>query len=543
MRLPRRRNEVDLTEKLQALEEVVSTGRGRLPAELIAAVQAVLDRATERRRFTGKHTVVSLAGATGSGKSSLFNSVTGMDVSLVGVRRPTTAEPLACVWGTEGVVPLLEWLEVAPRRRVSRESVLDSGEADHLDGLVLLDLPDHDSTEADHRATVDRLVEMVDLFVWILDPQKYADAAIHERYLRPLSSHQAVTVVVLNQIDRLTDEQVTTCVEDLRRLLDEDGLENVPIVPVSAVTGEGVDQLVKLIRDVVTKRRAVEERIGADVRMSARLIAETAGAGQPGVIGSTERTRLIADLADASGVGVVAGAVGRSYQRRARAATGWPVTRWMTRLRADPLVRLGIATRRRDVDADFTRMTLPEPTPVQRARSDTAVRKLGDIAAGTLPGPWRDAIRGVAADSAGRLPAALDQAVASTDFQIARSPRWWTAANVVQWLALLTAAVGALWLLALAGASFLRLDLGDPAFAGLPVPTLLLAGGVVVGVVVAAGCFAAARYGSRRRAAAVGDALRGVVDRTASAVVWAPIEAELERYRSFQDALDRAGSR
>ena len=54
-------------------------------------------------------------------------------------------------------------------------------------GVVLLDLPDHDSTEVSHHLEVDRLVQLADLLVWVLDPQKYADAAIHDRYLAPLA--------------------------------------------------------------------------------------------------------------------------------------------------------------------------------------------------------------------------------------------------------------------------------------------------------------------------------------------------------------------
>ena len=56
--------------------------------------------------------------------------------------------------------------------------MLDTGREDRdLDGLVLLDLPDHDSTEVAHHLEVDRLVQLADLLVWVLDPQKYADAA------------------------------------------------------------------------------------------------------------------------------------------------------------------------------------------------------------------------------------------------------------------------------------------------------------------------------------------------------------------------------
>jgi hypothetical protein len=68
--------------------------------------------------------------------------------------------------------------------------MLDTGrEDDACEGVVLLDLPDHDSTEVSHHLEVDRLVQLADLLVWVLDPQKYADAAIHDRYLKPLASH------------------------------------------------------------------------------------------------------------------------------------------------------------------------------------------------------------------------------------------------------------------------------------------------------------------------------------------------------------------
>ena len=65
---------------------------------------------------------------------------------------------------------------------------------------MLLDLPDFDSVEHAHRLEVDRLIELVDLVVWVVDPQKYADAALHDRYLRPLAGHAGVMLVVLNPV-------------------------------------------------------------------------------------------------------------------------------------------------------------------------------------------------------------------------------------------------------------------------------------------------------------------------------------------------------
>ena len=98
---------------------------------------------------------------------------------------------MSCTWGRERAGELLDWLGVPARHQVVRDSMLDEPREDRdLDGLVLLDLPDHDSTEVAHHVEVDRLVKLADLLVWVLDPQKYADAAIHDRYLKPLATHK-----------------------------------------------------------------------------------------------------------------------------------------------------------------------------------------------------------------------------------------------------------------------------------------------------------------------------------------------------------------
>ncbi len=132
-----------------------------------------------------------LAGGTGSGKSSLFNALAGAQFSPSGVLRPVTRDPHACVWGMEGAGPLLDWLGIEPRHRYARSSALDEGER-ALTGLLLVDLPDHDSILAGGSAEVTRLVAQADLMVWVLDPQKYADAAVHSRYLVPMAGHSSV---------------------------------------------------------------------------------------------------------------------------------------------------------------------------------------------------------------------------------------------------------------------------------------------------------------------------------------------------------------
>ena len=153
---------------------------------------ATVERVARRLGLTADHTVVAIAGATGSGKSSTFNALAGIELSSVGVRRPTTSWATACVWGKDGADELLDYLGIAPRHQIMRDSLLDLGKEDQaLQGVVLLDLPDHDSTEVSHHLEVDRLIELTDLMVWVLDPQKYADAAVHDRYLAPMATHWA----------------------------------------------------------------------------------------------------------------------------------------------------------------------------------------------------------------------------------------------------------------------------------------------------------------------------------------------------------------
>ena len=62
------------------------------------------------------------------------------------------------------------------------------------------------------------------MLVWVVDPQKYADAALHNRYISAFASHSGVMVFALNHIDKLTPEQRPEVLSDLRRRLAEDGL-------------------------------------------------------------------------------------------------------------------------------------------------------------------------------------------------------------------------------------------------------------------------------------------------------------------------------
>ena len=162
--------------RAEALDAALEAGGDQLDPATVAVARQIIAKVGERSALAGKHTVIALAGATGSGKSSLFNALAGRELARVGATRPTTSSPSAAVWGDDPAGELLDWLAVPRRYGVSAapseeglgESVDSVGS---LDGLVLLDLPDFDSRVMSHRAEAERVLALCDVFVWVTDPQ------------------------------------------------------------------------------------------------------------------------------------------------------------------------------------------------------------------------------------------------------------------------------------------------------------------------------------------------------------------------------------
>jgi GTP-binding protein EngB required for normal cell division len=522
--------------RLEALARARDLGEGRLPEATAAGIGELLERAARRRSLSSEHTVVGFFGATGSGKSSLFNAVAGRELARVAVTRPTTSAPLAGVWGAEGSGALLDWLEVAQRHEL--EQPLAGAQAAGPEGLILLDLPDLDSTAVEHRRISERLAGKVDVLVWVLDPQKYADAAVHHGFIRPMAAHGAVTLVVLNQIDRLRSGQLEPVLGSLRRLLEQDGLTGMRILPVSARTGEGVARLREEIARISAGHGAATERLRADLGVVAGQLA--AGLGEsPKPLAAPDAAaerRLAEQLAQAAGVDVVVRAAERSYRMHASARTGWPLTRWLRKFHPDPLRRLHLGG---DAKPEVSRTALPPLGAAQQAQADSAVRAYADAASHGAPEAWRASVRRAARASAGALPDALDQAIARTELGAGRGAWWWPLAGGLQWLALATATAGFLWLGVLFVLGYLQLAVPRaPTVEGVPVPTAMIGGGLLFGMVLAAFARFVSRFGSKLRGRAASRRLRASVMDVAHELVAAPVAGELERYRSFLEAVD-----
>ncbi|WP_213454786.1 GTPase [Rhizomonospora bruguierae] len=532
-----------LVDRVEALRRFVRTVEGHLPSERLVKAQTAVERAGARLALSRDHTVVALAGSTGSGKSSLFNALAGLDLSPVGVLRPTTGVAHSCVWGPlEPAGRLLDWVGVLPRNRFVRESALDGDDEAALHGLVLLDLPDFDSVEKSHRLEVDRLLGLVDLVIWVLDPQKYADRVVHQSYLREFHRLAGVTVVVLNQADRLSAVDLTRLLADLRRLLERDELPDVPVLATSAVDPNGHGELRAMLERTVAARQAALERLNGDVDQAVAGLSDAVGPPAPREMVDRVTVRELTDaLAGSAGVPAVVSATGRAYRQRAAAAAGWPLLRWLGRLRPDPLRRLHLQEGG-EAGAPLPVTSVPDPDEAQRAAVGLAVRGVAAQAARDLPVPWPAAVTAAARSRLDDVPDALDRAVAGTDLGVHRTPVWWRVAGVIQWLATLAAVVGLGWLVA----GYVVRALGLPALqnpkVGLtPVPTLLLLGGLLLGVLAALLVRPLVSWGARRAARRAEARLRAAVTEVARECVVAPVREVLHAYADARELLTAAG--
>ncbi|GHH84523.1 hypothetical protein GCM10017771_14030 [Streptomyces capitiformicae] len=515
-----------LRSRLEALRELVGLSRTRLDSGTLAEAGRVLDEAAARRRLSGEHTVVAIAGATGSGKSMLFNALAGVAISETGVRRPTTAAPIACSW-SDGAASLIDRLGIPGRLR---RRPLQSPEAEaQLRGLVLVDLPDHDSAAVQHRQHVDRILALVDAVIWVVDPEKYADAILHERYLRPLAGHAEVMFVVLNQMDRLPGEAAHQVLDDLRRLLDEDGIAlgeygepGATVLGLSALTGDGVGELRDALGQFVAERGAPGRRVRADLDTAAARLWPVYATRRGTGLSERAREEFTARLADAVGATAAGEAAERAWLRNANRACGTPwlrLWRWYQDRNEPPTGRLALAA---PVDEEAT----------ARQRVEHAVRTLSDRASAGLPAPWAQAVREAAVRGAQGLPEALDELAARAGAPTGRPPRpgWWPAAVLAQASMTLLQVIGGLWLLGQI-IGFMAPNLG--------VPVLLMVLGIVGGPAVEWGCRLAARGPARRYGLEAERRLWEAAAGCGRARVLDPVAAELLRYREVREQYGR----
>ena len=591
-----------------SLKDAISYGEGRVPETVLLDAAATLERLSQRRELSTEHTVIGFFGATGSGKSTLFNAIAGQNIALSAPTRPTTSTVQAAIWEAEGSEELLDWLGIDKRVYPQTQALAAEGEASdgngagkhnkaggaaapnavtepapglfnrirravggrgemrtRTGGLILLDMPDFDSVTSTNRDLAARMMRYVDVLVWVVDPQKYADAVIHRDFMVPLAASGAQALCVLNQADKLAPAEVPAVLASLTRLLQAEGTEahllSAPIA-VSARTGDGVDVLRDLLAQVAAAKSLSLQRTDAQLHATAsqlRTYAGGEGTVLAGAYALEAEQKLVKACYTSSQAEQVLQAATASYRRTAGQHTGWILTRWMSRLKADPLRRLHLgqqdetkSTSKAEKSAgmlgsdsenapELVASSLPPLSAAQKAGMANAVRQYSKQMAARIDEPWKRSMKEAALSREAELPELLERDMMRIDYGLGRTRAPWVIFNALQWIALLSALVGVGWLTLISGMAYLQIQLPPaptPEGSPVPLPTLLLLLGILLGIASAGVGRLLTAMGSRYYARKLRGRLQTGVEKAVQSCVVAPVQQEAKRLNAYRKALD-----
>lgn len=213
----------------QSLEAMPQGSRGDAQRALRRLQDVVLPRLED----ADAPLLIVVGGSTGSGKSTLVNSLLGRNVSRAGAVRPTTRRPvLVCAQSSRAwfmsdrVLPRLA--KHAGEGGDSLDAITVAVDDQLWPGVGILDAPDIDSVEEGNRRLAAELLDGADLWVFVTSAARYADA-VAWRHLEDAASRGLRVAIVLNRVPAGAADEIHA---DLAALAQRRGLGDVPIMTI-----------------------------------------------------------------------------------------------------------------------------------------------------------------------------------------------------------------------------------------------------------------------------------------------------------------------
>jgi energy-coupling factor transporter ATP-binding protein EcfA2 len=234
---------LNLRKRIAAVPLLYETpGMAEVKAERAKLLSQIDDYLLPRLRRSAAPLLVALVGSTGAGKSTLVNSIVGMQVSATGVRRPTTNSPvLACHpdeadWFAENnFLPSMPRVRQEGLARPGRDGLLVLAASEGVPkGLALLDTPDIDSVVQAHHEFAYQFLDASDLWLFVTSASRYADAPVWQM-LQHARDRGASLGIVLSRVPSGSRSELTG---HFAAMLDANGIDDADrfVIPETRVT-------------------------------------------------------------------------------------------------------------------------------------------------------------------------------------------------------------------------------------------------------------------------------------------------------------------
>ena len=382
-------------------------GTEEVTAERLKLLSQIDDYLLPRVRQSAAPLLVALVGSTGAGKSTLVNSVVGTQVSLTGVRRPTTNSPvLACHpddihWFAENMfLPTLPRVRQEGLARPGRDGLLVLAASEGMTkGIALLDTPDIDSVVRAHYDFAYQFLDASDLWLFMTSASRYADAPVWELLQHARDRGAALGVV----LSRVPPSHRTELVAHFNAMLDANGVqaENRFVIPETGIVdGFLPDDIFQPIRDWLNETAQHDDRRVAVLSQTMAGMLDTFKARVPRLAAHVDAQVVLASRLRREAENAYANALAEFDQgtHGGHLLAGEVLARWqdyaasgdlsaaLRGKRSGPAMRRG--GKRARTDATTTRYAALEAA--LRAALQALVVSIADRAAEQVARVWRD---------------------------------------------------------------------------------------------------------------------------------------------------------